>query len=197
MLVKKNELALQDYIEIFWRRKWWLVLPSIIGTLMAIFYSYTLPPLYRSSTLILVEPQKVPQSYVSPTVTSSVEDRLNTISQQILSRTNLERIIKEFNLYEKDESTLPSLVGLAEGLEAKVKKLFSSLGLYGQEETPIWEPEGYVNRMREAIEINVMGGTRKNAFTVAFTGRNPKTVMRVTNALASLFIEENLKVSSR
>lgn len=194
VIANKQELALQDYIEIFWRRKWWFILPSILGTLMAILLSYSLPPLYRSSTLILVEPQKVPQSYVSPTVTSSVEDRLNTISQQILSRTNLEKIIEEFGLYSREAATSS---GALEDVKAKIKQLLVSVNLYHQPEPAGWEPEGYVERMREAIDIKVMGGRRKNAFTVAFTGRDPKTVMQVTNALASLFIEENLKVRER
>lgn len=195
-LTNKTDLTLQDYIEIFWRRKWWFILPSIVGTLLAILLSYSLPPIYRSSTLILVEPQKVPQSYVSPTVTSPVEDRLNTISQQILSRTNLERIIKEFGLYEKDDAVLSAS---SEGLKEKLKQLLASFNLYDYDplEVSKWEPERYVERMRAAIEIKVMGGSRKNAFTVAFTGREPETVMQVTSALASLFIEENLKVRER
>lgn len=193
-ITNKNDLALQDYIEIFWRRKWWFILPSIVGTLMAILLSYSLPSLYRSSTLILVEPQKVPRSYVSPTVTSSVEDRLNTISQQILSRTNLEKIIEEFGLYANDDATLSAA---PESLKGKLKKLLTFFNLYVPPASSRWEPENYVERMREAVEIKVMGGKRKNAFTIAFTGREPKTVMQVTNALASLFIEENLKVRER
>jgi uncharacterized protein involved in exopolysaccharide biosynthesis len=83
-----KNLTLKDYAEIFWRRKWWFVVPVFLGISVTMMYSYSLPPVYRSSTLILVEPQKIPESYVHPTVTSSVEERLNTISQQILSRTN-------------------------------------------------------------------------------------------------------------
>jgi polysaccharide chain length determinant protein (PEP-CTERM system associated) len=194
VLTNKNDLALQDYIDIFWRRKWWFILPSIVGTLITILVSYSLPPIYRSSTLILVEPQKVPQSYVSPTVTSPVEDRLNTISQQILSRTNLEKIIKEFGLYAKDDAALS---GSSEGLKEKLKQLLVSFKLYAPPGGAKWGPERYVEGMREAIEIKVMGGSRKNSFIVAYTGREPKTVMQVTNALASLFIEENLKVRER
>ena len=59
----------------------------------------TLPNLYRSDTLILVVPQRVPESYVRSTVTTRIEDRLQSITQQILSRTRLERIIQDFNLY--------------------------------------------------------------------------------------------------
>ena len=60
-----------------------------------------LPNRYRSETLILVVPQRVPESYVRSTVTARIEDRLQSISQQILSRTRLERIIQDFNLYRR------------------------------------------------------------------------------------------------
>jgi succinoglycan biosynthesis transport protein ExoP len=194
----KNNLKPQDYLERFWRRKWWFVLPVIIGTFVAIAYSYSLPPVYRSSTLILVEPQKVPQSYVSPTVTSTVEHRLNTISQQILSRTNLEKIIREFGLYKQERSVAASgLEGVAERIRAKAKRTLQALGLSEQKKSPDWDPERYVESMRQAIEITVMGGQSKTAFSVAYSGSNPQTVMQVTNALASLFIEENLKVRER
>jgi polysaccharide chain length determinant protein (PEP-CTERM system associated) len=196
-LIEKKNLAPQDYIEIFWRRKWWFALPVVVGATIAIVYSYSLSPLYRSSTLILVEPQKVPQSYVSPTVTSTVEDRLSTISQQILSRTNLGKIIRAFDLYKQNKVVASGLEGGAERVRTKVKDTLTSLGLYEQEESSVWDPENYIERMRQAIEIKVMGGRTKNAFTVAFSGKDPNTVMQVTNALASLFIEENLKVRER
>jgi polysaccharide chain length determinant protein (PEP-CTERM system associated) len=197
-LVDKKNLTLRDYGEIFWRRKWWFVLPVVLGTIIAVVYSYSVPSLYRSSTLIMVEDQAVPTSYVSPTVTSTVEHRLNTISQQILSRTNLEKIIRQFGLYKDSESASTGLEGVAERVKTKVKKVLTSLNIYEVQETIPWVPEEHVNRMREAIAITVLGDRhKKNAFTIAYTNRNPETAMQVTNALASLFIEENLKVRER
>lgn len=156
-------LTLQDLVEVIFRRKWWLILTLVTGTTIAVVISYLLPPVYRSSTLILVEPQKVPEAYVKPTETSTIEDRLNTISQQIMSRQNLEKIIEEFHLYKEKKSTL------------------------SQEEI--------FDLMRKNIEVKVIGkGKQKDAFTLAYTGSDPKTVMGITSTLASLFIEENLKV---
>ncbi len=197
-LFDTNSFTVKDYLEIFWRRKWWFVLPVLMGTVIAMVYSYSLPPLYRSSTLILVEPQKVPQSYVSPTVTTTVEDRLNTISQQILSRTNLRKIIEEYGLYKQKAHNVTGLEAVAERLRKKFKEILVSLGIGTPTQSTSWDPERYVDRMRDAIEIKVMGRRdRKNAFTIAYSGTDPQTVMNVTNALASLFIEENLKVRER
>jgi polysaccharide chain length determinant protein (PEP-CTERM system associated) len=167
----------------------------MVGIAISIVYSHSVTPLYRSSTLILVEPQRVPESYVSPTVTSSVEDRLNTISQQILSRTNLEKIIREFGLYKPHEPNHSGLQRIADSIK---KKFLMVTGVPGQEGSTIWNPAEHVDRMKTAIEITVMGTrTKKNAFTVAYSGKDPRTVMGVTNALASLFIEENLRVRER
>ncbi len=83
----------------FYRHKGLVFAISIVVTLMAAYIAATMPNVYRSSTLILITPQRVPANFVAPTVTSGIADRINAISQEILSRTRLESIIKEFGLY--------------------------------------------------------------------------------------------------
>lgn len=166
--METKPLGLHDYLEIALRRKWYLIIPLMI----CLFGSYGvykhLPKVYRATTLILVQPQSVPESYVRPTITESVVSRLNTISQEILSRTRLEKIIDEFNLYPD--------------LRKKVPR------------------EEVIETMRKAVVIKVQEPRRSgkdtttNSFTISYDGNDPHTVMQVTNKLASLFIEENLKV---
>jgi len=196
-----KELEFQDYLEILWRRKWWLILPFVVGTGIAVVYSHSLPPVYRSSTLILVESQKIPTSYVSSTITFSMQERLNTLKQQITSRTKLEGIIKQFGLYKKElESAAASQQDPVDRLKATVKKVLVTFGLYKQQASvalnPQVIPEEFVDRMRGNIEVKVEGGAN-SAFTVAYQGKDPHIVMQVTNTLAALFIEENLKVRER
>src|SRR6185436_8060729 len=76
-----------------------VVLPFAIGMSAAPFISRFVPVLFRSETLIMVVPQRVPDSYVKSTVTAKMEDRLPSISNLILSRSRLERTITDFNLY--------------------------------------------------------------------------------------------------
>jgi len=93
------------------------------------------------------------EAHVLEPALAFIEDfgyRLQSISQQILSRTRLERVIQDFNLYEKERKT-----GIMEDL---------------------------VERMRRDIEVQIVKG---DAFRVAFTGQDPRTVMRVTERLAS------------
>lgn len=92
----------EDLVAIAWRRKW-IILPFVaVVTTAAIAASLKMPDLYLSETLILVVPQRVPETYVRSTVTMRIEDRLRSLRQQIMSRSNLERIITDFQLFEED-----------------------------------------------------------------------------------------------
>ena len=95
----------EDFLDIAWRRKWLILLPFIVVASGTAIQSRLTPNLYRSETVILVVPQRIPESYVRSTVTSRIEDRLQSIGQQILSRTFLERIILDFDLYAEARKT--------------------------------------------------------------------------------------------
>jgi len=166
----EKKFNINQYADVFLRRKWLILLPALLIAGAAVALAYTLPKIYRSSTLILVEPQKIPRDYVRSTITASIQDRLNTIKQQILSRTRLESVIKTFDLYGAGEGDLPM--------------------------------EQIVGIMRRSIEIEVRSthdyySTSPATFSIHFMGREPMTVMNVTNALASMFIEENLRVREK
>jgi polysaccharide chain length determinant protein (PEP-CTERM system associated) len=148
----------EDIVAILWHRMWLIAIPVAVISAAAAVFARTLPDLYRSETLILVVPQRVPESYVRSTVTTRIEDRLQSITQQILSRTRLERIILDFNLYPKRRET-----GIMEDI---------------------------VRSMRRDITVQVVKG---DAFRVSYVGGEPRTVQKVTERLASLFIEENLR----
>ena len=97
----------EDIIRILWFRKWILLAGMILTAAVGFGISLRIPNEYRSETLILVIPQRVPESYVHSTVTMRIEDRLRSISQEILSRSRLEKIIDEFNLYPELQRTRP------------------------------------------------------------------------------------------
>src|SRR5687767_2307423 len=95
-----------DYARIAWRRRWYIAIPAVVVASATAVVSMFLPNLYRASTSILIIPQRVSENFVRPTVEDDLTERLNTIQQQILSRTRLERIVQEFNLYERERSRL-------------------------------------------------------------------------------------------
>jgi polysaccharide chain length determinant protein (PEP-CTERM system associated) len=91
----------QEIIRVALRRRWLILLPFALGLSVAPFVAKRIAPVYKSETLIMVVPQRVPDSYVKSTVTATVEDRLPSISDQILSRSRLERVINDFGLYDE------------------------------------------------------------------------------------------------
>lgn len=98
-MVPGRTFTVAELIRILVRRGWIVVLPFAVGLAGAPLIAKVVPELYRSETLIMVIPQRVPDSYVKSTVTAKMEDRLPSISNLILSRSRLERIIMDFNLY--------------------------------------------------------------------------------------------------
>ncbi len=157
------KLTPEYIIEIILKRRWYIIVPFCLCMLIGMVYSLRAPKVYEASTLILVEPPSVPENYVQPIVTDDPTTRINTISEQINSRTNLERIINEFNLFSG----------------AKYEKMFL-------------EDKVESIRKRISVEVrNSRRGS--DTFSVSYRGSDPEKTMQVANSLASFFIDENLK----
>jgi polysaccharide biosynthesis transport protein len=98
-----ESVNLQKYFDVVRRRRWYFLVPLFAGWLMVWAASWILPSVYRSGTLILIEQPTVPSQYVvSNIATDNLQDRLQSITQQILSRTRLMSIIESQNLYARD-----------------------------------------------------------------------------------------------
>jgi len=158
------EELLWNFFSIAWRRKYWVMLPTLLGVLASVALFFVLPKVYQSNTLILVEAQKVPQSVVQSALTGTAQDRLSTIKQQVLSRSYLSKIIDKFSLYQAEDP----------------KKEMNQ--------------QKKIAQMRKNIALSTRGRRRLESFSISFSGEDPETVMNVTNELASLVLEENLKI---
>jgi len=166
-MTQNTGLNVEYYKDLALRRKRWIIVPFVLSLIIGLVYIKVIPKTFRANTLILVQSQKIPDSYVDSTVTESVQSRLHTISQQIYSRTNLEKIIREFNLIKgENEAEEESTSMLVESLRRKIK----------------------VDIRQRDKRASVQ------AFEISFEWRDPKITADVTNAIASQFIEENLKV---
>lgn len=99
MTMKNLNLTLSDLIRSVLRKPLWFLVPVVLCTAAAWGVVRSMTPVYRASTLVMVEKQKVPADYVKATVTTDIDERLKTIEQQITNRGNLERIITEMDLY--------------------------------------------------------------------------------------------------
>ncbi|TMK80573.1 MAG: hypothetical protein E6G47_06590 [Actinobacteria bacterium] len=165
-------LAVERLRAAWARRKWLAVLVFALPFVAALSVIFALPTFYRSTALVLVERQQVPEAFVPSTVTSELETRLHTISQEILSRSRLESLITRLGLYpglRKQVST-----------EELVERMRKDVKL-------------------ELKTTNAREGRQNatTAFALSYRGSDPQTVALVTNTIASFYIEENLKVRER
>src|SRR5260370_4897340 len=105
-------LTLQDYTTIL-KRRWWIIsFPAIIFPIIGFGISYLVQPEYMSQTLVLVEQQKVPESYVKAVVTEDLSGRLASMKGQILSRSRLQPIIERFNLFANSRLSMDDRIDL-------------------------------------------------------------------------------------
>ena len=162
MINSRKPFNIHDYIEILLRRVWFIIIPFVVIMGATVLYAFFATKEYRATTLVMVTRQKVPEDFVKATVTAGVQDNLQSIATEIMSRTRLEQIIAEFNLYPERAQS-------------------SSM-------------EGIVDEMRRRIDVEIQSKEGKeDSFTISYVGQDPKVVTLVTNKLAFLFIEENLR----
>lgn len=153
------------YLSVVSRRRWFLIAPFCAAMIVGMVLAVKLPKLYEASTLIFVQPQRVPEKIVTPVVDKDVENRINTLSQQILSRSNLERVIAKFNLFADPKSS-----GIL--IEDKLDIL----------------------RKRIKIEVGRTRSSKDtDSFSIVYRDHDPQITMKVANGLATFFIDENLK----
>ena len=175
--MEESSFNIKDLPGILLRRKWSLILPAVVISILGVLIAMLLPPVFKSTSTILIEEQEIPQDFVMATVTSFAEQRLQTINQRIMSTTKLLEIINRFDLYQKMREKKTT--------EEVVDKMRSDVKL----------------RQISAEVVDRRTG-RPTAATIAFSlsyeGKDtPQRVQQVANVLASLFLEENLKVRER
>lgn len=162
----KEKLAAQIdyYVRLVLKKRWLLIIPFCMSMLVGIYLAISLPKVYSASNLILVVPKSVPDRYVPTVLETDVQDRINTIKQQIMSRSNLERLIEDLQLFSGPEYQDMYLVDKIDNIRKKTSV--------------------QVTKSRSGID----------SFTIGYEGRDPKEVMQVVNRLADSFINESVKI---
>jgi succinoglycan biosynthesis transport protein ExoP len=155
----------QDYWQAMIRQRWWLLVPLFLCGWLGFAAARRWPYVFRSEALVLVVHQRVPEQYVTPNVVSDLQDRLQSMTQQILSRTRLQRLIEQFNLYPSERAH--------EIMEDVVDQMRRDIRI-------------------EPVEAPGKPG-ELTAFRISYAARNPHVAQQITNELTSLFIEENLQ----
>jgi protein tyrosine kinase modulator len=145
------------------RRRWQFLLPFFCGWTLVWAASWLLPSTYRSGTLILVEQPSVPEKYVVSNIDTDIQHQLDSITQQILSRTRLRRIIDSLGLYAEERKHRSS--------DDLVEKMSKDI----------------------EIELSHGDDRKLSAFNIYYANRDPKMAQAATAELANLFITENLE----
>ena len=157
-------VRLQDYWRVLVARRWWILGPMFSCWLIVWSISWIIPASYKSESLILVEQRKIPEQYVVPNVVMDLQGRLQSMTEQILSRTRLESIIEKFNLYPKEQKD--------QDPESLVEHMRENI----------------------QIELVESPDKRElNAFRVSYRAPSPQLAQNVAGEITSLFINENLR----
>src|SRR5467141_1070844 len=160
-----NLVRWQDYWAMAVRRRWWLMAPLFFCGFVAFGVARFWPEQYRSEALILVEQQKVPELYVTPNVVANLQDRLQSMTQQILSRTRLRTLIEQSKLYADLRKHM--------NMDEIVDKMRQDIRIE------------LVQAPRRQDELT--------AFRIYFLYGSARVAQQVTNELTSLFIDETLQ----
>lgn len=165
---QRSGQGFSEYWAIVLRRKWWILGPLFFGWLIVFASAWFLPPRYVSESTILVEPPKVPSKLVEPNVQVDLADRVQSMSTQVLSRTRLLGLINRFHLYP----------------------------------TYAYSPDDQVEKMRDDVkmdliqgESNISGKAELLAFRISYKAPNAGVAQKVTIALTSFFVDENVRAS--
>ena len=160
-----------DYFAILRRRIHWLIWPTLAIFLVAAAVALLLPNVYRSEATILVESPQISRGLVASTVTTYADQRIESIRQEVMSRSKILDLVKKFDLYPKQRERIST--------DALVKMVQKAISV-------------------RPLSASVKSGKSNNpgqvtvAFNLSFEGKSPPKVQGVVNDLTSFFLTKNL-----
>ncbi len=160
----QKSIKIDYYLDLVVRRRWLIIIPFCLAMIGGMFVSVTTPRIYEANTLILVEPKSIPDKYVEPLTEITVKERVGTITQQMKSRTYIERVINEAGLFAGPE----------------YKNMLS-------------EEKVSAVRRDMKVEVT-RGRRGADSFTISFKGKDPEKITKAVNILAGYFIDESIKL---
>ena len=166
----------REQLLVYWRRRklFWIVAGAAFGVMLLIALLW--PPTYRSMATILIEQQEIPQELVRSVITTYADQRVQVISQRVMTTQNLLALIDRYNLYPDARERLPR--------EVLIQRMRDDIGM----------------KMISANVIDPRSGQPKQAtiaFSVSYDSRSPDLAMKVANELSSLYLNENLTSRSQ
>ncbi|MGH9398244.1 MAG: GumC family protein [Terriglobia bacterium] len=163
-------MSVEDYLNILRRRKWLVLIPVVLGAIVALAIASRLSPRYTSTSQILIDEPKVPTSFVPSTAGNNLISQLANMEEQIRSRTSLQPIMERYGLYRKDVNKVP-----IEQLIARMNKAI------------VITPVEFSNQISNSGAKNQVPG-----FQISFTADTAQAAQAVCTEITSMFINANL-----
>ena len=171
-MIEEESKDLSDYLDAFRRRRGGILLTALIIFACGLAAALLWPPTYKSAATILIEEQEIPADLVRSTVTSYATQRIQIISQRVMTRANLLEIIDKYGLYEDERKRQTT--------EQIITRMRADIGI-DMISADVLDP-----RTGRPTVATI-------AFTLAFSSENPAKAQKVASELTSLYLSENLK----
>lgn len=173
--MEPTQKNLADYLGALRRYRGRMLGVALALLIVSVGVAFGLPPVYRSNATILIEQQEIPEDLVRSTITSFADQRIQVISQRVMTRANLTEIIKKYDLYADDRKTDPMEV-IIEQMRKDIKMNTVS--------ADVVDP-----RSGRPTVATI-------AFTISFDSESQALAQKVANELVSLYLNENIKSRS-
>ena len=161
----RPEFSPLSILRMVWKQKFLIGFFWVVVTAITVAVVYRLPAVYSAEATILVDSQKIPEKWISSTVSSDVQDRITSISQQILSAPRLRKLIDDFGLYREERKTkYPEEILMMMRRDISIR-----------------------------VDRGTGPSRQPGSFHVGYQGKNPVLVAQVANQIANFYIEENMK----
>ncbi len=167
--------SLRDYLAILRRRKWPMLLIAALVSAAGVVVAMTLPSIYRSTGMVLVEAQDIPRELVRSSTGSYAARRIDAISRNVMTRANLLKVIEKYDLYADSREKQP-----IEAIVGQMRKKIELKTISG-----------------DGTKASGKKATDAVAFELSFEHTDPALAQQVTDELISMFISENVQQRTR
>ncbi len=170
--MEEQTKELRDYLDAFRRRRTSILSVAAVIFVVSVIAAVLWPPVYRSTATILIEEQEIPPDLIRSTITSYATQRIQTITQRVMTRANLMQIIEKYDLYHKKRK-VETTEDILDRMRNDVKVDMIN--------ADVVDP-----RTGRPTPATI-------AFTLSFDGEGAEVAQKVANELTTLYLNENLK----
>ncbi len=177
-MIENRELTMDDYLAIVRRRLKVVLIPLLIAPLAGYLVSRGFSPKYTSTSLVLVQGQKVPDNMVQPVITADFTQRIATMQTQVLAANRLRPMLDRLGYKPEEEGKLIEEIRNNMGVEPVVTDMTAAAS----------QSKSSTVKKKPLASAPLLPG-----FTVSFISNNPRQAQQICTELTSLLLDENLR----